>query len=75
MIRVKNILGDDIFGLWHVKEIVVNKDGQRYAFAPDDETFTTKDEAEQFGRIRARRFLQRHLGFLNGDVAWDVVPS
>ncbi len=75
MIRVNNILGDDIFGLWHVKEIVVTKNGQRFAFAPDPETFTTEDEAEQHARLRARRFLQSRLGLANGDIRWDVVPT
>ena len=68
MIRIKNILSDDIFGLWHVKEIVVNKDGQQFAFAPDDEGFATKDDAERHARLRAQRFLQRKLGLMHPDI-------
>jgi hypothetical protein len=75
VIRVKNIPGDDIFGLWRVKEIVVTKDGHRFAFAPDPETFTSKDEAEQHARLRARRFLQSRLGLTNGDIRGDSVPT
>jgi hypothetical protein len=62
MIKVKKILADDIFGLWHVKEIIVNKDGKRFSFAPDNETFPTKEEAEQHAHYRARHFIQRKLG-------------
>ena len=74
MIRIKNILNDDIFGLWHIKETVVNKDGQRFTVTPDDERFSTKDDAEQHARVRAQHFLQRKLGLANGDTIWDVIP-
>ena len=63
MIKVKNILGDDIFGLWHIKQIIVHKDGERFSFAPDNETFPTKEEAERQAHHRARYFIQRKLGF------------
>ena len=83
MIKVKKILGDDIFGLWHIKQIIVNKDGKRFSFAPDHETFPTQEEAERHAHHRARYFIQRKLGFLDGVVtsnssmAWkgDAVRS
>ena len=64
MIKVRKILGDDIFGLWHIKQIIVKKDGKRFSFAPDHETFSTKEEAERHADHRARHFIQRKLGFL-----------
>ena len=33
MVKVKKILGDDIFGLWHVKQIIINNGGKRFSFA------------------------------------------
>jgi hypothetical protein len=66
MIKVKKILGDDIFGLWHIKQIIVKKNGKRFSFAPDHETFPTKEEAERHAHHRARQFIQRKLEFLNG---------
>jgi hypothetical protein len=68
MIKVKKILGDDIFGLWHVKQIIVNKNGQRFSFAPDPETFCSKQEAELHAHDRTRYFLQRKLGVINADI-------
>jgi hypothetical protein len=68
MISVKNILGDDIFGVWHVKKIIVRTDGKRFSFAPDKETFRSKEEAEVHAYNRARLFLQRKLGLLNADI-------
>jgi hypothetical protein len=71
MVRVKNILGDDVYGLWHVKKIVVRKDGQRYAVIPNKETFRTKDEAEHYAHLRTRRFVERKLGRNNNNtVQW-----
>jgi len=67
MISVRNILGDDIFGLWHVKQIIVRTDGKRFCVAPDSETFSSRDEAEIHACNRARLFLQRKLGLLNSD--------
>lgn len=73
MVRVKNILGDDVYGLWHVKKIVVQKDGQRYAIIPNRETFRTKDEAEYYAHLRTRRFVERKLGLTrNHAVRWKV---
>ena len=46
MIKIKNILSDDVFGLWHVKKIVVKKDRQRFILTLDHERFATKDDAE-----------------------------
>ena len=68
MISVKNILGDDIFGAWHVKKIIVRTDGKRFCFAPDNETFSSKEEAELHASNRARLFLQRKLGLMNADI-------
>jgi hypothetical protein len=62
VVRVKNILGDDVYGLWHVEKIVVHKGGQRYALIPHKETFGTKDEAEHYAYLRTRRFVERKLG-------------
>ena len=64
MIKVTKILGDDIFGLWHIKHIIVKKDGKRFSFAPEHETFPTKEEAERHADHRARHFIQRKLGLL-----------
>lgn len=75
MIKIKNILSDDVFGLWHVKRIVVKKDRRRFIITLDDERFATKDDAEHHARVRARRFLQRKLGLASGNIIWDVVPS
>lgn len=62
MIQIKNILSDDVFGLWHIKKIVVKKDGQRFILTLDYERFATKDDAERHARVRVQRFLQRKLG-------------
>ncbi|HEU4684341.1 MAG TPA: hypothetical protein VFS39_07555 [Nitrospira sp.] len=71
MIKVNSKLDDDIFGLWRVTEIVVQRDGERYAFVPDGEVFVDKSDALRFAQARARRFLQRQLGVTNGDVVWE----
>jgi hypothetical protein len=75
MIRVTNILGDDMFGLWHVKRIIVTKVRQHFALSAEEERFSTRDDAEQHARARAQRFLHRTPGLMNGDVMWDAVPS
>ena len=75
MIKIKNILSDDVFGLWHVKRIVVKKDRRRFIITLDDERFATKDDAEHHARVPARRILQRKLGLASGNIIWDVVPS
>jgi hypothetical protein len=75
MIKIKNILGDDVFGLWHVKKIVVKKDRQRFILTLDHERFATKDDAELHARVRAQRFLQRKLGLENENIFWNVVPA
>jgi len=62
VIRVKNILGDDVYGLWHVKKVVVHKAGQRYAVIPKRETFSTKHDAERYAHLRTRRFIEQKLG-------------
>ena len=58
MVQVKNILGDDVYGLWHVKKILVNKEGRRYVLIPNKEVFRTKEEAEYYAHLRTRRFLE-----------------
>lgn len=74
MVRFKHILGDDVYGLWHVKKIVVRKDGQRYAVIPDKEIFRTKDDAEHYAHLRARRFVERKLDRNNNNtVRWRTV--
>ena len=75
MIKIKNILVDDVFGLWHVKKIVVKKDSQRFILTLDHERFATKDDAERHARVRAQRFLQRKLGLANENIFWNVVPA
>jgi hypothetical protein len=62
MVRVKNILGDDVYGLWHVKKIILQKGRQRYILIPNKETFRTKDDAEYYAHLRTRRFVERKLG-------------
>jgi hypothetical protein len=54
-----------------VKEIIVNKDGQPFAFALDQEAFTSKDEAERHAQLRAERVLQQKLGEDVSDISWD----
>jgi hypothetical protein len=75
MIRVRNVLGDDIFGLWHVKQIIVNKDGKRFYFTPGNESFATKEEAEIHALDRARHFVQRKLGLINADIVGEYGHS
>lgn len=60
-VRVKNVLGDDVYGLWHVKKIVVQKGGQRYAIIPRKEAFNTKDDAVHYAQLKTRRFIERNL--------------
>ena len=74
IVRVKNILGDDVYGLWHVKKIVLEKGGQRYTIIPNKETFKTKDDAEHYADLRTRRFVERKLGQTkNNPVRWKVM--
>lgn len=61
VIRVKNMLGDDVYGLWHVKKIVVQKGRRRYVIIPHRQTFSTKDEAVHYAHLRTRRFVERNL--------------
>lgn len=76
MVRVKNILGDDVYGLWHVKKIVVHKAGRRYAVIPNKETFSTKDDAEHYAHLRTRRFVDRKLERKkNNTVLWRAATT
>lgn len=75
MILVKNILRDDIFGLWHVKRIIVTKDSQHFAFSPEKDKFANKDDAERHGRVRDQRFIQHTLGLMNGYIVWEARTS
>jgi hypothetical protein len=68
MVRVKNILGDDVYGAWYVKKIVLQKGGQRYTIIPDRETFGTKDDAERYAYTRTRRFVERKLARTNNNL-------
>ena len=61
-VRLKNILGDDVYGLWHVKKIIVEKDGQRYALIPNKQAFSSRDDAEYYAHLTTRRFVERKLG-------------
>ena len=74
MVRVKNILGDDVYGLWHVKKIILQKGRQRYILIPNKETFRTKDDAQHYAQLRTRRFVERKLGQTNNNpVQWRVM--
>src|SRR5688572_25561679 len=70
VVRVKNILEDDVYGLWRVKKIVVQKGGQRYALTPKKETFSTKDEAEYDAHLRTQRFVDRRLALNQHHGQW-----
>ena len=70
VVRVKNILEDDVYGLWRVKKIVVQKGGQRYALTPKKETFSTKDEAEYDAHLRTQRFVDSRLGLNQHHGQW-----
>ena len=70
MVRVKNILEDDVYGLWRVKKIVVQKGRQRYALTPKKETFSTKDEAEYYAHLRTQRFVDHRLGVNQHNGQW-----
>ena len=72
VVRVKNILGDDVYGQWHIEKILVQKDGQRYAIIPDRKSFSTKDEAEYHANISTQRFVERKLRN-NSPVRWRAV--
>ena len=61
VVRVKNILGDDVYGRWLIEKIVVQKDGQRYAIIPDKKAFGTKAEAEYYAHTRTQRFVERKI--------------
>lgn len=61
VVRVKNILGDDVYGRWHIEKIVVQKNGQRYAIVPDKKAFSTKEEAEYYAHTRTQRLVEREL--------------
>jgi hypothetical protein len=74
VVRVKNILGDDVYGLWHVKKIVLQNNGRRYIIIPNKETFSTKDDAEHYAHLNTRRFVERKLGQTNHNpVRWRAI--
>ena len=73
MVRVKNILGDDVYGLWHVKKVILQKGRQRYILIPNKETFGTKDDAEYYAHLRTRRFVERKLGRTSYLIRWRPV--
>ena len=70
VVRVKNILEDDVYGLWRVKKIVVKKGRQRYAITPKKETFSSKDEAEYYAHLRTQRFVDHRLGVNQHNGQW-----
>jgi hypothetical protein len=72
VVRVKNILEDDVYGLWRVKKIVVKKGRQRYAITPKKETFSTKDEAEYYAHLRTQRFVDHRLGVNQHNGQWKA---
>ena len=71
MIRVRSQLGDDIFGLWRVVQILIQKDGRRISFVPNGDTFTSPEDAKQYAQGLAWRFLQQHFGLTNDEIVWD----
>ena len=74
MVRVKNILGDDVYGLWHVKKIVLQNNGRRYTIIPNKETFSTRVDAEHYAHLSTRRFVERKLGQTNNNpLLWRVM--
>ena len=75
VVRVKNLLEDDVYGLWRVKKIVVQKGRQRFALTPKKETFSTKDEAEYYAHLRTQRFVDRRLGLNHHDVQWTAAMT
>ena len=72
-VRTKNILGDDVYGLWHVKNIVVHGGGQRYAVIPTKEVFSTRSDAEHYADVRVRRFIEQKLSHNHGTVGGAAV--
>jgi hypothetical protein len=70
VVHVKNILEDDVYGLWRVKKIVVKKGRQRYALTPKSETFSTKDEAEYYAHLKTQRFVDHRLGLNQHNGQW-----
>ena len=61
MVQVRNILRDDVYGLWHVERILIKKDGRRYVLIPNKERFRTKEGAEYYAHLRTRRFIEGYL--------------
>jgi hypothetical protein len=62
VVRVRNILGDDVYGLWHVKRILINQGRRRYVLIPNRERFRTKEGAEYYAYLRTRRFIEGGCG-------------
>jgi hypothetical protein len=63
MIKVRKILGDDIFGLWHIKQIIINKDGERFSFTPESESFPTKGKRSNMHIIELATSFSGNLAF------------
>jgi hypothetical protein len=71
VVQVKNILGDDVYGLWHVERILIKKEGRRYVLIPNMERFRTKEGAEYYAHLRTRHFIEGYLGRKqNNTVQW-----
>jgi len=71
VIRVRTQLQDDIFGLWRVVRIFIQKDGRQLSLAPNGDTFTSPEDAQQYAQGLAWRFLQQHFGLTNDEIVWD----
>jgi hypothetical protein len=74
MIRVQIDL-EEIAYSWHVVQIFLNKDGERYSVVHVDTPFASRAEAGQDARERARKYLLEHFGIGNGDIMWEILPS
>jgi hypothetical protein len=76
MVQVKNILGDDVYGLWHVERILIKKEGRRYVLIPNKERFRTKEGAEYYAHVRTRRFIEGQRGRnQKNTVEWRASPK
>ena len=60
-----------MYGLWHVKRILIKKEGRRYVLIPNKERFRTKEGAGYYAHLRTRRFIEGDRGRnQNNTVQW-----